>query len=144
LPQFAKERAAHSEDAEALVPLFAQLGYPTGRDEIRRRLEEMGNETKVLVATADGDVVGFVVVIVRHDFVGERSGEIQGLVVAEEYRSEGIGAGLLAAAERVVFECGMPSVRIRSNVVRERAHRFYERHGYARVKTQHIFEKRRQ
>jgi len=31
---------------------------------------------------------------------------------------------------------------VRSRVARERAHRFYEREGYALVKTSHIFEKR--
>jgi len=30
---------------------------------------------------------------------------------------------------------------VRSRVARERAHRFYEREGYALVKTSHVFEK---
>jgi hypothetical protein len=30
---------------------------------------------------------------------------------------------------------------VRSRIVRERAHRFYEREGYELVKTSHVFEK---
>ena len=30
---------------------------------------------------------------------------------------------------------------LRSNVIRERAHDFYERQGYARKKSQHYYEK---
>jgi hypothetical protein len=30
---------------------------------------------------------------------------------------------------------------VRSRITRERAHGFYERHGYATVKTSHVFEK---
>lgn len=32
-------------------------------------------------------------------------------------------------------------MRVRSNVIRERAHRFYEREGYARIKAQAVFRK---
>ena len=34
------------------------------------------------------------------------------------------------------------AVRVRSNVVRDRAHAFYEREGYRKVKVQQVFEKR--
>ena len=36
---------------------------------------------------------------------------------------------------------GFASMRVRSNVIRERAHRFYEREGYARIKAQAVFRK---
>ena len=36
---------------------------------------------------------------------------------------------------------GLPEVSVRSNVVREESHPFYERLGYTRAKTQHVYRK---
>jgi GNAT superfamily N-acetyltransferase len=93
------------------------------------------------VAVEGESLVGFVAVSLSSDFiVGERA-LILGLVVGEQTRGKGIGADLLRAAESWAFERGAPAVVVRSNVIRDRAHRFYEREGYRRVKSQHIFEK---
>ncbi len=67
--------------------------------------------------------------------------ELAGLVVADSARGIGIGAALLAAAEAWARAAGFALMRVRSNVVRERAHRFYEREGYCRVKAQAVFHK---
>jgi GNAT superfamily N-acetyltransferase len=135
-------RPAVPADARALVPLFEQLGYPTERTEIRSRLESKSGDWEVLVARHEGGISGFVAVEIQHDFIAAKRGLILGLVVADGWRGGGIGAALLAAAEAWAFERGAPLVVVRSNVIRARAHRFYEREGYRRVKTQHVFEKR--
>jgi GNAT superfamily N-acetyltransferase len=44
-------------------------------------------------------------------------------------------------AEEWAQEKGCESVYVRSNAVRERAHRFYERIGYTNVKTSLTFRK---
>lgn len=67
--------------------------------------------------------------------------ELAGLVVDESVRGSGVGAALLAAAEDWARAQGFASMRVRSNVIRERAHRFYEREGYARIKAQAVFRK---
>jgi GNAT superfamily N-acetyltransferase len=59
------------------------------------------------------------------------------LVVDEAVRSRGAGARLLDAAEAWARERGCAEMRVQSNVVRERAHTFYERHGYATIKAQY-------
>jgi GNAT superfamily N-acetyltransferase len=48
---------------------------------------------------------------------------------------------LLARAERWAREKGCRAIGLRSNVIRDRAHAFYERHGYKHVKTQKSFRK---
>ena len=68
--------------------------------------------------------------------------EIRGLVVDEEARSGGLGQKLVEAAESWARERGHNWMSVRSNVIRERTHRFYERLGYGRAKTQHKFRKR--
>jgi len=67
--------------------------------------------------------------------------EVNGLVVDEKQRSAGTGAQLLDAAERWARSRGCKSMSVRSNVIRERAHGFYERQGYEQYKTQKAFRK---
>ena len=55
--------------------------------------------------------------------------------------STGVGAALLAVAEDWARAQGFSTMRLRSNVIRERAHRFYEREGYRRIKSQAVFRK---
>jgi GNAT superfamily N-acetyltransferase len=51
---------------------------------------------------------------------------------------------LLAAVEAWARERDFSSVRVRSNVLRERAQRFYQRKGYIEKKRQAVFLKRLQ
>jgi len=61
---------------------------------------------------------------------------LEGFVVDEAARSRGIGAALLEAVESRARERGCAEIRVQSNVLRERAHSFYERNGYVKVKAQ--------
>jgi GNAT superfamily N-acetyltransferase len=47
----------------------------------------------------------------------------------------------VAKAEAWARARGCPSLTVRSNVVREHAHPFYESLGFARIKTQHVYGK---
>jgi len=67
--------------------------------------------------------------------------EIVGLVVNETVRGRGIGHELVAAAERWAIARGLPRASVRSNILRADAHVFFERLGYVRAKTQHVYRK---
>jgi GNAT superfamily N-acetyltransferase len=71
----------------------------------------------------------------------ERRCEILGLVVDAEYRRHGVGRLLVDAAEAWATARGLELMAVRSNVTRSESHPFYERLGYARVKTQHAYRK---
>ena len=47
----------------------------------------------------------------------------------------------MKAAENWAIEKGCFNIYIRSNVIRTRAHEFYERMGYTMVKSHYIFRK---
>jgi GNAT superfamily N-acetyltransferase len=68
--------------------------------------------------------------------------EVNGLIVAEGQRSAGAGAKLLEAAEDWARRHGCKAMNVRSNVIRDRAHKFYERQGYEHYKTQKAFRKK--
>jgi len=67
--------------------------------------------------------------------------EIGGLVVEEGWRGSGIGRRLMQQAEQWAQEQGCWAMHVRSNILRERAHRFYERLGYQSIKTQRVFRR---
>ncbi len=137
-------RPARPADAGELAELTTQLGYPCTAADIQGRLESLlaSPEDLVLVAADTGDrPVGWVHAVVRRFLQADVFVQIAGLVVADTHRGSGIGSRLLAAVERWAIDTGIPTVRVRSNVVREGAHRFYLCAGYTLAKTSHLFVK---
>ena len=67
--------------------------------------------------------------------------EIIGLVVDAATRRVGIGRTLVTLIERWALERGYSILLVRSNVVRQESHPFYDQLGYERVKTQHSYKK---
>lgn len=137
-------RSARSDDAATLAALSGELGYVATPDQIVARLAkiEAAGMTCVLVAEdAQRAVVGWIHVARAGDLTGDADAEILGLIVAASTRNLGIGAGLLRAAEEWARAHGATQMRVRSRIERENAHRFYEKTGYARIKTQALFRK---
>lgn len=137
-------RKARITDAARLAELSGQLGYPATAAEITKRMRKLPGGTHDALFVAESPhagVVGWTHVSVTHLVeVGTRA-ELNGLVVAKGQRSLGAGTLLLAAAEGWACRHGCPSMSVRSNVIRERAHKFYLRNGYEHYKTQKAFRK---
>lgn len=136
-------RNAVPGDAVRLATLSAALGYPMTPDEAVRRLGEIADHPDhgLLVAESNGRVEGWIQVSLPRIFETPRQAEIAGLIVDERARGAGLGRELLAAAEKWARAQGCRAIRVRSNVVRGRAHAFYEREGFVAIKTQRVFEK---
>jgi GNAT superfamily N-acetyltransferase len=137
-------RLASAGDAGRIAVLCQQLGYPASQEQVRRRLHQIQQDEDhaVYVAEqADGQVVGWVHVLVRQLVVADPQTEIGGLVVDESYRRHRVGRLLIEQAERWAREKGCWAVYLRSNIVRRDAHAFYERIGYSNVKTSRVFHK---
>jgi GNAT superfamily N-acetyltransferase len=135
-------RDARPGDEAALAGLAAQLGYATTAETVAERIVKYyGNpEERVIVAELGGGVVAWTSASLVDHFYTPRCVEISGLVVDASLRGQGIGAALLGEVKRWAAELGVPNVRLRANVIRTEAHRFYERQGFARVKQQIVFE----
>ena len=67
--------------------------------------------------------------------------EILGLVVDSARRRAGVGQQLVEAMEKWALERGLAEISVRSNVARAESHPFYERLGFQRTKTQHVYRK---
>lgn len=135
-------RKARRSDAERIAFLCGELGYPSTLAQISVRLRRLAPASNHAVFVAESDeVVGWVDVSVSHLLESDVRAEVNGLVVAEGQRSAGAGAKLLEAAEEWARKHGCQGMNVRSNVIRERAHKFYERQGYEHYKTQKAFRK---
>lgn len=125
-------RRARATDVPAVVALLGQLGYAPEARWVRASVCTGGPDDRCLVAEAAGRVVGLAH-LHRVPFLTESAyrARLTALVVDEPARSQGVGALLLAAAERTARDMGATALELSTSNRRRRAHRFYERHGYA-------------
>jgi GNAT superfamily N-acetyltransferase len=138
-----KLRRAKKSDAPRIAELSGELGYPATTEEIKARLAQLkpAAQHAVFLAEVDKLVVGWIHVSVAPLLEVPRRAEVNGLIVADGQRSHGAGAKLLEAAEGWARAKGCKGMSVRSNVIRDRAHAFYQRHGYHHFKTQKAFRK---
>jgi predicted N-acetyltransferase YhbS len=138
-----KVRRAKSGDVARIAVLSGELGYPTTEKEMKVRLRRvlLKKNHVVLIAELGGEVIGWLHLSIC-DFLETASfAEINGLIVAEGQRSAGAGARLIEAGKKWALKKKCPLMHVRSNVIRERAHAFYERQGFIHYKTSKIFRK---
>jgi len=131
------------KDIARLAVLSGELGYAATGAQVARRLSAIAAKGVILVA-ADREsdcVLGWVELQMITHLTSDPHLEICGLVVSGTARSRGIGSLLVGAAEKTALEKNVACLRVRSNIIRDRAHRFYERLGFTSVKTSKVFEK---
>jgi GNAT superfamily N-acetyltransferase len=138
-------RAIQDDDVAAVVRLSDQLGYPTTESAIRSRISVISASASDAVWVAVGrerGVEGWIHVAHRILLESEPFAEILGLVVDERSRGNGVGAALVHRAEAWARDLAVFRMRVRSNIVRERARGFYEGLGYEVFKQQAVFDRR--
>ncbi|HYA96509.1 MAG TPA: GNAT family N-acetyltransferase [Methylomirabilota bacterium] len=138
-------RRARTSDAAALASLATQLGYPATRAQALQRFLRLARSPRDAVFVAESvarEVIGWGHVSANLLLESGKRAELNALIVAEGSRSAGAGKLLLQRAERWARGRGCSILNLRSNVLRERAHKFYLRNGYEHYKTQKAFRKR--
>jgi GNAT superfamily N-acetyltransferase len=131
-------------DVAEVTELCGQLSYPSTAAQVAHRFDllEHDREHALFVAQApDGKVVGWVHAHEVRLMESDPLVEIWGLVVDAAHHRQGVGQALMRCAEEWASQRGYAEVRLRSNVVRTEAHRFYQHLGYQISKTSYTFEK---
>ncbi len=138
-----KIRRARNGDVARIALLSGELGYPTTEREMKVRLRRVlpKKDHVVLIAELGGEVIGWLHASICDFLETAAFVEINGLIVAEGQRSAGAGAKLIEAGEKWALQKKCSLMHVRSNVIRERAHAFYERQGFIHYKTSKIFRK---
>ena len=120
-------------DAAELAALACELGYKTTTAEMESRLVSILRDPryKTLVARKDEKICGMIGTFSASSYLhDDLSGRIIALVVSKESRRCGIGAQLVAAAEKDFAQRGIKRVTLTTRFEREEAHQFYEKLGY--------------
>jgi GNAT superfamily N-acetyltransferase len=135
-------RPAQPRDSSAMAALALQLGYVCTGETVQKRLSEMEDADHYAVFVAElsgGQIAGWIGAYLFRSVETDSCAEINGLVVDQNLRSRGIGKMLIAAAEEWARRVRCQTISVRSNIKRDRAHRFYTSNGYDHVKTQKEF-----
>lgn len=138
-------RSPRPGDYDKMADLAEQLGYPSTVQQIRIRLDAMASSSQYTVYVAQlpgGRIGGWIGLYVFRPVEQDNYAGISGLIVDQQVRGRGIGKALLDAAEEWARSQGCSEISVHSNVMRERAHRFYTNNGYGHIKTQKLFHKR--
>ncbi|GGA01653.1 GNAT family N-acetyltransferase [Dyella caseinilytica] len=138
-----KLRKAGIDDAPEIARLAEELGYPVSPEAMWARLAALLShpDHHISVVEDDDALHGWIAVEHRRTLESGDRMEIVGLVVDASRRGSGVGRMLVADAEQWARQCGFHVISVRSNIVREASHPFYEHLGYARRKTQHYYVK---
>ena len=131
-----KIRDSKLSDAAGLAALMCELGYETAGAEMESRLISILKDPryKTLVALNDDKICGMIGTVSASSYLhNDLTGRIIALVVSRESRRRGIGARLIAEAEKNLIQRGITRVTVTARFEREKAHQFYEKLGYART-----------
>jgi GNAT superfamily N-acetyltransferase len=129
-------------DLPRLVELSEVLGYPLEAEELFERVGLLDDDDLLVVGEVDAVVVGFASARLDDHVAEGPAVEVVALVVDPAAQRRGVAAALMGAVGAWARDCGRDVLRLRSNVVREAAHRFYTGEGFEVVKRSTVFEKR--
>jgi GNAT superfamily N-acetyltransferase len=137
-------RPALPADAEQIATLLSDEGYPTAASDMAVRLERFStDDSRVIVADLDGEVLGFVALHVlprfEHD---DRIVRVLALVVDPGARERGVGRLLMGEADRVAAETGAAFLEVTAGRHRPEARQLYESLGYDASVTAYLRKRR--
>ena len=135
-------RPIRQEDAVPVCRLSKQLGYILTERQTFDNITRVLKDPKHLALVAlDGDlIIGWVHAFETATLESEPFIELAGLVVDEDYRSKGIGNLLVSRIKEWCASMTIATLRVRSNVIRINAHRFYINQGFEELKQQKVFQ----
>jgi len=127
-------RDATPDDADALSPVLATLGYPTDPAVVRERcaaLLRSDPTARILVGEVDGRVLGVATLHVTPVLHRPSSvGRVTALAVVPAAQGSGVGRRLIEVAEQHFASLGLGRIEITSGTIHRPAYGFYRHLGY--------------
>ena len=136
-------RPAHKEDCSEITHLTNQLGYPSTLEKICEIMDLVlaHNDHQVFIAEKENTIVGYIHLIQSMRIGSNPFVEITAFIIDESSRSIGVGSSLIRESERWTSSLGFKDIHIRSNIIRQEAHDFFQKRGFQNIKTQEVFLK---
>jgi GNAT superfamily N-acetyltransferase len=135
-------REVSQNDAAAISLLSIQLGYSISTEKTEQQIIAVNTSPNDIacVAVDEEKVIGWIHIFYMLRLECASYCEIGGLVVDEKYRGKGIGKMLINQAIPWCKEKRCGKLKVRSNIKRTEAHKFYEQAGFNEMKQQKVFE----
>jgi len=136
---------ASLDDCQRIQELSSQLGYETRIGALQRRLlDSLASEYSIVLLAIDSEdrIAGFTEVGENRSLIDGIGVQLLALVVDDQTRRQGVGRLLVDAACGWARDRGHTRIGVRSNAIREEAHKFYPGLGFSLKKTQHVYELR--
>jgi GNAT superfamily N-acetyltransferase len=131
-------REALASDAASLTALYRLLKADSKIEVDPQRLDELRDNPQsiLLVCEVDNKIMGTAHVSFCPDAMYGRQpfAIVENVVVAEGFRSRGIGAALMSCVDELCFSRDCSKIMLLSNAHRADAHRFFARSGYSSSK----------
>jgi len=123
------------EDLESVTELMADLGSPSGIEEMKERIRliELQSNYFTFVATINEKVVGMIGVRQNYTYTSNKvKTQISALVTKKEYQGQGIGKALISFIQDWTRSNGSDFLYLTSGIKEERrnAHEFYKKSGF--------------
>jgi N-acetylglutamate synthase-like GNAT family acetyltransferase len=136
-------RAARKEDCAEITNLTNQLGYPSTLEKICEIMDLVlaHEDHQAFIAEKDKKIVGYIHLIHSMRIGSNPFVEIVAFIIDESSRSQGVGSSLICESEKWTSSMGLKDIRIRSNIIRQEAHNFFQKRGFQNIKTQEVFLK---
>jgi GNAT superfamily N-acetyltransferase len=137
-------REAAEEDLQHILNLYAVEDIDNGNLLTLGQARQIFNKMrtypnyKIYIAILENEIVGTFSLAIMDNLahLGKSTGLVEDVVVAVNYRSQGIGKAMMEHAMQICKQQNCYKMCLSSNVKRERAHHFYEnlgfqKHGYS-------------
>jgi GNAT superfamily N-acetyltransferase len=131
-------------DAAIIAALSKELGYPYATEEMTAELIgeiSRDNRSIIFVAVHENVVIGWVQAILTTRLESGTFAKITGLIVTEKCRSQSVGSQLVKFVENWSVKQNVHTLKVRCNVKRADAHRFYLQQEFKEEKEQKTFSK---
>jgi len=135
-------REATRNDSESINRLSQDLGYDIVSQSVAEERIKKIIESKIdylWVFEDDNQIIGWIHIFLAQRVASASFVEIGGLVVASNYRRQGVGKRLVEYAVLWAKTRNL-KIRVRCNEQRTDTQIFYESVGFSSTKTQHVFE----
>ena len=134
-------RKIMTEDVAEITVLSQQLGYSISKEQTLQNINALvQSEHHAVFVAVDKKVIGWMGVSYNISLESPPMCEVHGLVIHELYRNKGIGKILIEKAKEWSTSKGINKLRLRCNIKRTEAHRFYINAGFTEIKQQKVFE----
>ena len=128
-------------EIEILLPRLADFDLPSyrvaehlwqgDRDMIREWARGNGDNIEVVVASAEGSLVGVAVLSLRKELLsGEPSAHLEVLAVGANAEGAGVGSSLMREIETIALNKGAMSISLHVFANNKRARSLYEKQGF--------------